>query len=74
MPMSLIPFHRGLISAAIVFCFGYAGWEFTGYVRGQGGEFPLIGVVFVALGIGLSYYLARLNRFLGYDLRKPDDR
>jgi hypothetical protein len=70
--MSLIPFHRGLISAAIVFCFGYAAWEIVGYSRG-GGVFPLIGLVFVVLGIGLVYYLARLNRFLGYESGEVDD-
>lgn len=71
--MSLIPFHRGLISAAIVFCLGYAAWEIIGYARGESGGIPLIGLVFVALGLGLIYYLARLNRFLGYESGEADD-
>jgi len=67
--MSLIPFHRGLITVAIFFCFGYAAWEMLAY--GQSGAIGslTIGTVFLALGVGLILYLRRLNRFLGYDSR-----
>jgi hypothetical protein len=30
-----------------------------------------MGVVFVVLGVGLCWYLARLGRFLGYEKEKP---
>ena len=70
--LSLIPFHRGLIAAAIVFCFGYGAWEFAAYSRGSGGGFPAISALFFLFGFGLIYYLARLNRFLGYDPRERD--
>jgi hypothetical protein len=65
--MSLIPFHRGLIAAAIVFCFGYGVWEIVSFTRGGGALSLVMGVVFVALSAVLGYYLARLTHFLGYD-------
>lgn len=71
--LSLIPFHRGLIAAAIVFCFGYGAWEFAAYARGPGSGFPAIAVLFFALGLGLIYYLSRLDRFLGYEPHDRDD-
>ncbi len=70
MGMSLIPFHRGLISAAIVFCFGYGAWEVAARRSDGGSGVPVIAIVFILLGIGLIYYLSRLNRFLGY---RPGD-
>ena len=66
MGISLIPFHRGLIAAAIVFCFGYAAWELAALRSGVEGGISVIAVVFILLGFGLIYYLARLNRFLGF--------
>ena len=72
--MSLIPFHRGLISAAIVFCFGYGAWEIAARARSGGAGLPVISIVFVVLGFVLIYYLARLNRFLGYESREGDER
>lgn len=61
----MIPFHRLLISTAIVFCAGFAlwsGWDFR-----QSGS---IGALVVALAFGVAtialiYYLRHLNRFLG---------
>ncbi len=64
--MSLIGFHRGLIAAAVLFCFGYGLWELAGAGRAGGGS-TVVGGVFLLLGVGLAYYLARLNRFLGYE-------
>ena len=65
--MSLISFHRLLIAAAIAFCFGFAVWELmTWWVGGAAGALVL-GLTFVVLGGLLSYYLARLRRFLGGD-------
>ena len=72
--MSLIPFHRGLISAAIVFCFGYGAFEIAEYSStGRGGS-AVMALIFIALGFGLIYYLSRLNRFLGYEPREGDER
>ena len=65
--MSLIAFHRFLIGSAIVFCGGFAGWEFRAYsASGETGTL-VMGVVFVFLTLGLVFYLWRLRRFLGYD-------
>lgn len=72
--MSLIPFHRGLITAAIVFCFGYGVWEILAYTRSESTGIPVIALVFIALGIGLIYYLSHLNRFLGYKSQEGDER
>ena len=66
MAISLIPFHRGLIAAAIVFCFGYGAWELAALRSGAEGGISVIAVVFILLGFGLIYYLVRLNRFLGF--------
>lgn len=71
--MSLVPFHRGLITVAIVFCVGYGGWELAAYTRtGAAGSLTL-GVVFILLGGALAVYLRRLNRFLGYERENGDD-
>jgi hypothetical protein len=66
--MSLLSFHRGLIAVAIVFCLGYGSWELLRLARpGPEGSF-ILGTVFILLGLGLSFYLSRLRRFLGYDV------
>ncbi len=70
--MSIVPFHRGLIAAAIVFCFGYGIWEIVGYGRTGATGSLVLGMVFILLGAILIGYLTRLNRFLGYT--SPDDR
>ena len=72
--MSLISFHRFLIATAILFCFGYAAWELmTWWVGGKPGGLTL-GGTFIALGGVLTYYLARLRRFLGEDVGLPGDQ
>jgi len=72
--MSIVSFHRALIAAAIVFCFGYGIWELVAHARpGPAGSLG-IGVVFVVLGCALIFYLARLNRFLGYEVEREADR
>ena len=69
--MSLISFHRFLIATAILFCFGYAAWELmTWWVGGEPGSLT-VGGTFIALGGVLTYYLARLRRFLGVDAALP---
>ena len=60
----MIPFHRFLIGTAILFCLGFAAWAAESYrVSGQSGELVLA-VVFAIAGLGLTYYLRNLNRFL----------
>ena len=69
--MSLISFHRFLIATAIVFCFGFGIWELmTWWVGGEPGALTL-GSTFIALGGVLTFYLARLRRFLGMDTGSP---
>jgi hypothetical protein len=65
--MSLIGFHRFLISAAIAFCLGYAAWELTAFDGTRDAGSMILGLVFVALGLALGVYLWHLKSFLGYD-------
>ena len=61
----MIPFHRLLISTAIVFCVGFAAW--AAWTYRQSGE-ALTLVMAIASGIAavaLTYYLRNLKRFLG---------
>jgi hypothetical protein len=60
----MIPFHRFLISTAILFCVGFAAWAFVAY-RSSGASTDLaFAVAFAAAGAALGYYLKNLNRFL----------
>ncbi|WP_419948605.1 hypothetical protein [Candidatus Palauibacter sp.] len=62
--MSIIGFHRFLITTAIVFCAVFAAWEFRIY-SASGGFGPLaLAVIFALAAAGLTYYLANLARFL----------
>jgi hypothetical protein len=54
----MIPFHRILITTGIVFCAGFAVWSLW---RGQ----TVLGIGFGVLGLGLTYYLRHLRRFIG---------
>lgn len=65
--MSLIAFHRFLIAAGIVFCFGFAVWELMTWWVGRAPDALALGAVFLGLGAGLSFYLSRLRRFLGVE-------
>ena len=65
--MSLVAFHRVLIAIAILFCAGYGGYELVAFSRAGGNGALVMGGVFLILAGGLSYYLWRLNRFLGYE-------
>jgi len=62
--MTLISFHKLLITAAILFCGGFAVWEFSAY--GTEGEVLslVMGITFAILAAGLVYYLVNLQRFL----------
>lgn len=60
----MIPFHRFLISTAILFCVVFAAWTFVAY-RASGSAADLaFAVGFAVAGVGLGYYLKNLNRFL----------
>lgn len=65
--MSIVAFHRVLIATAILFCAGYGLYELVGFAREGGTGALVLGGVFLILAAGLSYYLWRLNRFLGYE-------
>ena len=67
--MSLVAFHRFLISAGILFCAGFAAWETRAFMENGGALSIVLAITFAVLGIGLVLYLLRLNRFLGYDRR-----
>lgn len=54
----MIPFHRILITTGIVFCAGFAVWALW---RRQ----LALGIGFAVLGVGLTYYLRHLRRFIG---------
>ena len=62
--MSLVSFHKVLITAAILFCGGFAAWEVNRYATDGSGS-PILAAVFGALAVLLAFYLAHLRRFLG---------
>ncbi|HEY6853375.1 MAG TPA: hypothetical protein VI139_03955 [Gemmatimonadales bacterium] len=53
----MIPFHKLLISTAIVFCAGMGVWA------GVNGS-PVLGATCFAAAAALAYYLRHLQRFL----------
>jgi len=65
--VSLIAFHRFLISAGIVFCAGFAAWEVRAFTRTSRPGSIVLAILFALLAVGLVLYLRRLNRILGYE-------
>lgn len=63
--MSLVSFHRFLIVTAILFCGGFAAWEYTQFSRSSATGSLVVAAVFAVLAVGLGVYLARLDDFLG---------
>jgi hypothetical protein len=63
--MSLLAFHRVLIAAGVVFCFGFAASQALGL--GGVARSPWVAVVFAVLGLGLLLYFLRMRRVLGYE-------
>ena len=61
----MIPFHRLLISTAIVFCAGFAVWAGWNYRQSGDGLTLLTGLAFAVAAVALGYYLRHLTRFLG---------
>lgn len=64
--MSLVAFHRLLITCGILFCLGYAGWEVRAFLAGGSLSALLLVGVFTVLAALLGAYLWQLDRFLGY--------
>ncbi|MCE2421713.1 MAG: hypothetical protein J4G03_00105 [Gemmatimonadetes bacterium] len=61
--MSVISFHRFLISVAILFCLVFAAWALV--TAGGRAGLSALGIGFLTGGALLAYYLANLERFLG---------
>jgi uncharacterized BrkB/YihY/UPF0761 family membrane protein len=61
----MIPFHRLLISTAIVFCAGFALWSGWDYRQSRSIGALAVAVTFLAATVALTYYLRNLKRFLG---------
>ena len=61
----MIPFHRLLISTAIVFCAGFAGWAGWSWRQSGEGLTLAMALVFAGAAAALTYYLRNLKRFLG---------
>jgi hypothetical protein len=60
----MIPFHRFLITTAILFCIVFAVWAFLAYrTTGVGSNLAFALGFAIASGV-LGYYLKNLNRFL----------
>ncbi len=64
---SLIPFHRVLISAGILFCGGFAIWTFAAAADSEGAGLWVLGGVFAVLAVVLAVYLWNLKRILGIE-------
>lgn len=63
--MSIISFHRFLISTAILFCGAFAAWELGRFADAGGTLALVLGITFALAAAGLVYYLINLSRFLG---------
>jgi hypothetical protein len=68
--MSLVPFHRFLIGAGIVFCAGFSVYSFVLYSRTGNIGTLILAVGFLVAAAALTYYLRHLGRFLGLPGRK----
>ncbi len=63
--MSLIAFHRVLITTGILFSGGFSAWQIRQFVGGGTGLQLALGTVFALAALGLLWYLLNLERFLG---------
>jgi hypothetical protein len=61
----MIPFHRVLISTAIVFCAGFAVWGWREYQHSHTTWALASSIAFALFAVGFAVYLSQLNRFLG---------
>lgn len=63
--MSLIAFHRLLITAGILFSGGFSAWQIRRFLENGAALHVLLGAAFGAATLGLIWYLLHLDRFLG---------
>ena len=61
----MIPFHRVLITTAILFCGGFAWWALGQYLVSKRPGMLALVIVFALLAVALAFYLRNLKRFLG---------
>lgn len=61
----MVAFHRLLISAAIVFCAGFAVWGWHEYQASHTTWALASALAFAAFAVGFAVYLANLKKFLG---------
>ncbi len=61
----MIPFHRVLITTAIVFCAGFAAWGWREYQASHTAWALASSIAFAAFAVGFAVYLSQLKRFLG---------
>ncbi len=62
--MSLIAFHRFLISTAILFCLGFAARQFSDFKTMGESRSLILAIGFGIAGLALGYYLMHLRDFL----------
>ncbi len=60
----MIPFHRLLITTAILFCVILGVWLLVQFRGGGGVSNLVLGISFGAAAAALTYYLRHLDRFL----------
>ena len=63
--MSLIAFHRVLITTGILFSGGFSAWQIQQFLEGGTALHLVLGSVFGLAALGLVWYLLNLERFLG---------
>jgi len=63
--VSLIAFHRVLITTGILFSGGFAAWQVQQFTQGGGALQLALGCVFGLAALGLLWYLLHLDRYLG---------
>lgn len=63
--MSLIGFHKVLITTGILFSGGFGVWQIVRFAGGGGWPELLLAAAFVAGAASLAVYLAHLDRFVG---------
>lgn len=63
--MSLIAFHRVLITAGILFAGSFSAWQIRRFLEDGAALHVLLAAGFGAATVGLIWYLLNLDRFLG---------
>lgn len=63
--VSLIAFHRLLITAGILFSGGFSAWQVQRFLENGAALHVLLAAAFAAAALGLIWYLLNLDRFLG---------